>query len=134
MRKSFTLLEMLIVVAILAILATFAIPQYLTAIERTKMSKARANLKLILDAEVMYRAENNSYLAVNEGESFDATFLGDYVELVDIDNDEYWTYRTVVIGNIVYILATRTSGRYVNKILYISSNGNCYTTHPLGGC
>ncbi|MCD6080096.1 MAG: prepilin-type N-terminal cleavage/methylation domain-containing protein, partial [Candidatus Omnitrophica bacterium] len=40
MKKGFTLLEILIVIIIIAILATFAIPQYIRAAKRAIASEA----------------------------------------------------------------------------------------------
>ena len=135
MRKSFTLLELLIVVIILAILATFAVPQYLNAVERTKISKACSALKLILKAEIMYRAENNNYLSVGLGGPFDTTALGNYLELVDIDNDIDWNYRANIIESELRLIARRVRGPYQDsRLRFWVATGEYFTTHPLGGC
>jgi len=109
MRKGFTLLELLIVVIVIAILATFAVPQYLTAVERTKASKAKHALSLIAQAQKMYRANEDTYVAVADG-GFEAG-LGDYVELVDVDNDTDWDYEVAgVAADAFTATATRSAG------------------------
>ena len=60
-QSAFTLLEMLIVVIILGILASVAIPRYLKSAERSKDAEAYVHLGLIRTAEVDYYAQHNSY-------------------------------------------------------------------------
>jgi prepilin-type N-terminal cleavage/methylation domain-containing protein len=60
-KKAFTLIELLIVVAIIAILAAIAIPNFLEAQTRSKVARTKADmrsLKLSLEA---YRVDNNTY-------------------------------------------------------------------------
>jgi len=60
MRKTaFTLVELIVVVIIIGILATIAIPQYLRAVERAKFGKVRSNLKVLSQAEKMYIADHD---------------------------------------------------------------------------
>jgi prepilin-type N-terminal cleavage/methylation domain-containing protein len=65
MRKhaGFTLVELMIVVAIVAILAAIAIPSYLRFQSKAKTAEATNNLGAIRAAEETYRAENDTYLA-----------------------------------------------------------------------
>lgn len=63
MRKSigFTLIEILIVVAIISILSAIAVPNFLEAQTRSKVSRARADMHTIATALEVYRIDNNHY-------------------------------------------------------------------------
>ena len=59
--KGFTLLELMITVAIIAILAAVAIPAYRGYIDTAKMTEAHNNLAAIRLAQEEYFLENNKY-------------------------------------------------------------------------
>jgi len=60
-NKGFTLIELMIVVAIIAILAAIAIPQYKKFQLKAKTSEAKANLDAIRVCEESYSAEYDYY-------------------------------------------------------------------------
>jgi prepilin-type N-terminal cleavage/methylation domain-containing protein len=59
--KAFTLIELLIVVAIIAILAAIAVPNFLEAQVRSKVSRALADMRSIATALESYRIDNTGY-------------------------------------------------------------------------
>ena len=63
MRKQsgFTLIELLIVVAIIGIIAAIAIPNLLTAIDRSKQKKTMSDLRTIGTTCEQYQVDNNFY-------------------------------------------------------------------------
>ncbi len=60
-NKGFTLIELMIVVAIIAILAAIAIPNYLNYRYKARSSEAKSNIGAISTSEESYAAENNCY-------------------------------------------------------------------------
>ena len=64
-RRGFTLIELMIVVAIIGILAAIAIPNFVKFQCRSKQSEAKGSLKAIYTAEESYRAEQDKYINCN---------------------------------------------------------------------
>jgi type IV pilus assembly protein PilA len=60
-KKGFTLVELMIVVAIIGILAAIAIPNFIKFQARSKQSEAKTNLKAVFTAEKSYFAEHSTY-------------------------------------------------------------------------
>jgi prepilin-type N-terminal cleavage/methylation domain-containing protein len=60
-RRAFTLIELLIVVAIIAILAAIAVPNFLEAQVRAKIGRVRADMRTAATALESYRIDNNKY-------------------------------------------------------------------------
>lgn len=59
--RAFTLIELLIVVAIIAILAAIAVPNLLEAQVRAKVSRVASDLRTLATAIESYRTDNNGY-------------------------------------------------------------------------
>lgn len=62
-RAGFSLLELMVSVAIIGILATIAIPSFQRLQLRSRVGEARTNLSSIRDAEEAYFSEFNTYFA-----------------------------------------------------------------------
>lgn len=58
-RQAFTLIELLIVVAIIAILAAIAVPNFLEAQTRSKISRSKADLRTLATAIEAYAVDHN---------------------------------------------------------------------------
>ena len=123
MKKGFTLIELLIVVIVVAILATFAVPQYLKVVEKTKGAKATHNGSLITSAEKMYRAELDIYLDVaNDG--FAASALNNFVEMAEIDADTDWTYDVTGAAAAAFLLTmVRVDGPNAAETITVDQDG-----------
>ncbi|WP_136808428.1 type IV pilin protein [Desulfosediminicola flagellatus] len=90
-EKGFTLIELMIVVAIIGILAAIAIPQYQNFTKKSKASEAKVYLSAITTAEAAYYAENSEFATLAE--------LGN-----PETGAEYFTY-TVVPTNTAAVVA-----------------------------
>jgi type IV pilus assembly protein PilA len=62
-EKGFTLIELMIVVAIVGILAAIAIPNFIGMQKKAKTTEAKSNLGQIWTLQEAYRAENDTYVA-----------------------------------------------------------------------
>jgi prepilin-type N-terminal cleavage/methylation domain-containing protein len=64
-RRAFTLVELLITVAIVGVLSTLAVVGYRKAIVRARLSEATAMVTAVASAQERYRGEFGSYLNVS---------------------------------------------------------------------
>lgn len=62
-NKGFTLIELMIVVAIVGVLAAIAIPNFMRFQSKAKQSESKTNLEAIGKTAEAFRAENDTYVA-----------------------------------------------------------------------
>ena len=67
-QKGFTLIELMIVVAIIGILAAIAIPNFLTYQLKSRQAEAKTNLQAIRTSEIAFQAEKGCYIGMTATE------------------------------------------------------------------
>ena len=85
-QKGFTLIELMIVVAIIGILAAIAIPNFLQYQARARQSEARTNLGGVFVSETAYLGEQGRYGSFGE------------IGFVLASNTNRYTYRSPAAG------------------------------------
>lgn len=66
MRKGFSLVELMVVVAIIGVLAAIAIPNYLEATWKAKRAEIPGNVAAIRDAQIIYDVSYDGFLTLNQ--------------------------------------------------------------------
>ena len=89
-HSAFTLIELLIVVAIIGILAAIAVPNFLNSQMRAKVARSLADMNAVKTANEMYRLDNNGYMA---GPAELAVAIG-----TDFMGDRVWQQLTTPIA------------------------------------
>jgi prepilin-type N-terminal cleavage/methylation domain-containing protein len=74
-KRGFTLIELMIVVAIIGILASIAVPNFVKFQCRAKQMEAKTALKNLVVAQETYRGEYDRYAAGNEASLLITSFV-----------------------------------------------------------
>jgi general secretion pathway protein G len=80
MKRGFTLVELLVVMSIIALLLTLAMPRYFGSVDKSKEAVLRENLNQMRDAISRYYADKGKY-----PESLDALANDRYLRKVPLD-------------------------------------------------
>ncbi len=130
-QRGFTLLEMMVVVAIIAVLAGILIPNFTRARAQAATSACMANEKTIATALELYFTDHQSYPASG---AVDATFvsgMNGYMNQLPVDpaagTGKYYAYATSTTGGVTTYTITCPGMHDPNTLLNInggSSNSN----------
>ncbi|MFH1867886.1 MAG: prepilin-type N-terminal cleavage/methylation domain-containing protein [Candidatus Omnitrophota bacterium] len=112
MKKGFTLIEVLIVVIILGILATIAVPQFTRVVERARRGEALTCMAGIQTGQRIYSLDMSIF--TNNIAELDAV----------IANNKYWAYNMAGANATAFnIRATRSGSAWVGQTILLNQNG-----------
>ena len=97
MNKGFTLAEIIIIILIIGILASLALPSYTKGKERALGKEAQANLIIISGAERNYKMETGNYYGSTHVSDINENLL---LSLVDVETNpnSQWDYNISIGG------------------------------------
>lgn len=112
LRRGFTLIELMIVVAIVALLAGVALPSFLDSVRKSRRSDAIAELAKVQQAEERWRSNNTTYNSADASSA--STGLG------------------LVSGTTASTSYTTSSGYYTIAINAAAASATSYTIRAAG--
>lgn len=124
--KGFTLIELMIVVAVIGILAAVALPAYQNYVARTQVIEAYVLLAGLKAAQAQHCADTGSFITTPDLRRFGATTSGKYVEFV---------VSTVYgdTGKMFAIMRFHDAHRDVRGRVLSLSSADCGRTWTCGG-
>jgi len=92
--KGFTLIELMIVVAIIGLLAALAIPNFIKFQAKARQSEAKSNLKAVFTAQKAYYGDKQTYYDVFSVIGFEPEMNNRYAYFADAVGDNAGEVRT----------------------------------------
>jgi prepilin-type N-terminal cleavage/methylation domain-containing protein len=137
--RAFTLIELLIVVAIIAILAAIAVPNFLEAQTRSKVSRTKADMRSITTGLESYAVDHNKYpIYLNSADPEYPTYNRTAVSAARYEHKVPFLITTPIaymtsLPNDVFerVLSSETGENTKHTFHY--SNDQDYTSDPNGG-
>lgn len=93
-KGGFTLVELMVVVAVIAILAAIAMPQFLSAADRARNAKETADIQIIKNATQLYMIDKNVDTPPTVENLYKEGYLTEHVKTVK-DKEYTITYEVV---------------------------------------
>lgn len=141
LARGFTLVELLIVVAIIGVIAAIAVPQYGDYVTRSKLSEATATLSEHRVKMEQFFQDNRTYVSACAAGSIAATPTGRYFTYA-CSNETATTFTITATG-----VAAQGMGGFVFTINQANARGTttvkagwngdgstCWVTNKAGGC
>ena len=129
-RASFSLIEIMIAVLIMAILVGLGVVNQGKAVERARLKQASIILKMVHDAERAYQLRNNSLIAcVSPSDCFSKLDINSPIDL----EESAWLLG-VSIAAPAYAIIVRKNGTYGGCMYSIYLNANDTVWHSGGTC
>ena len=130
MKKGFTLIELLVVVLIIGILSAIALPQYTTAVEKSRATEAVTLMGTLRYAAERYRLQTGQF----PGQQLDVLDI----ELPNVSGTTSTTKNFSISATgttgVYVITATRSSGTQYKLFTAVDGNGKaircCGSTAP----
>ena len=120
-RNGFTLLELLVVVIIVGILASVAIPQFRRVTDRARETEAQNILNSVMTAEMAFFQENGTF-TVNPAQL-----------LITIPGMHDWSIPAFAAGNTTAVALDGVAGGTLANGVTITVNGTAAPVLGLGG-
>ncbi|HVY70055.1 MAG TPA: type II secretion system protein [Verrucomicrobiae bacterium] len=107
-RSGFTLVEIMIVCAVIGILAALAIPNFIRARENAQLKLIQNNLRILEGAKDQWAMEQKK----GTGETTDMATISDYLKGGTLKPIVSETYTSEVVGRTPFAISPVTLGTY----------------------